>query len=356
MSRGQKTFKGYAITDLKRWSDFSVVDFPSKNWEETDVEVAITHCGVCGSDVHTLTSGWGDYEVPLVAGHEIVGTAVRVGSKVKSGIKPGDRVGVGAQIGSCYTCKQCKHDNENYCPKKIDTYNSNYPDGVRTQGGYSTGIIAHEQFVFPIPDAVSSADACSMLCAGLTVYSAMKRNGAGPGKKVGVIGIGGLGHYAILFANGLGAEVYAFSHGRSKEKDAKQMGASHYIFTEAEGFHKDLQMTLDLIISTRDVAEGFPLVEYLSMLDVHGKFISVGMPDSELPPTSVSTFAKNACSVGGSHIGSKKEALEMLDLAAKKGIHPWIEELPMKDVKTAVEGVKNNNIRYRYVLKQDIMQ
>ncbi|KAI5120879.1 hypothetical protein M0805_002979 [Coniferiporia weirii] len=353
MSTSQKTFKGYAVTDRNRWSDFSLVNFPSKNWEETDVEVAITHCGVCGSDIHTLTSGWGEFETPLVAGHEISGTAVRVGSKVK-GIKAGDRVGVGAQIGSCYSCKYCKSDNENYCPKSVDTYNSKYPDGVRTMGGYSTGIIANEQFVFPLPDEVSNVDACSMLCGGLTVFSPLVRNGAGPGKKVGVVGIGGLGHYAIMFAKALGAEVYAFSSSREKEQDAKKMGADHFVFTGDDNFHEAHQMSLDLILSTRDGTHGYPLGEYLSMLDLHGKLITVGVANDPFPPITAFNLSGNGCFFGGSHIGSKKEALEMLNLAAKKGIKPWIEEMPMKDVKKAVEGLGDNKVRYRYVLKQDI--
>jgi len=355
MSPSQKTFKGYGITDAKKWSDFKVIEYPSKNWEETDIEVAITHCGVCGSDVHTLSSGWGDLEVPMVAGHEIAGKAVRVGSKVKD-IKVGDRVGVGAQIGSCYECKWCNSDNENYCPKQIDTYAAKYPDGVRTQGGYSNGIIANEQFVFPIPDALESKYACSMLCGGLTVFSPLVRNGAGPGKKVGVVGIGGLGHYAVLFAKGLGAEVFAISHSKNKEADVKKMGADHFIMTSESGFHEEYAMTLDLIISTADDMSGVPLADLLSMLGVHGKYVSVGLPNKNLPSLSPFAFAGNGCFLGGSHIGSKKEALQMLDLAAKKGIKPWIEELPMKDAKTAIEAVSKSNVRYRYVLTQDIQE
>jgi len=350
----QVEFTGYAVTDTKKWSDFEVVKYPSKNWEETDVEIAITHCGVCGSDVHTITGGWGDIDTPLVVGHEIVGVAKRVGSQVK-GIKVGDRVGVGAQISSCYTCKLCKTDNENYCPEQIDTYGAKYKDGVKTMGGYSTGIIANELFVFPIPEAIASEDACSMLCAGLTVYSPLLRNGAGPGKKVGIIGIGGLGHYAVLFAKALGAEVYAFTSSNHKVDDIKKLGADHVVVASGEDFAKPLAFELDLIVSTRDVAEGFPLQEYMSTLKVHGRFVTVGLPDEPLPGLKAFAFLTNGCFLGGSHIGSKAEALQMLDLAAKKGIKPWIEVLPMKDAKKAVEGVKNNKVKYRYVLKQDLV-
>ncbi|KAH8114175.1 GroES-like protein [Phellopilus nigrolimitatus] len=349
----QTTFKGYGITDATKWKDFSVVEYPSKKWAETDVEIAITHCGVCGSDVHTLSSGWGAFDVPLVVGHEIAGMAVRVGSAVQ-GIKVGDRVGVGAQISSCYDCTLCKHDNENYCPKKIDTYGDKYPDGVRTLGGYSTGIIADARYVFPIPDGVTSADASSMLCGGLTTYSPLVRNGAGPGKKVGVIGIGGLGHYAILFAKALGCEVYAFSHSSNKEADCRKMGVDHYVL-DSPGFHDSLQYELDMIICCRDAAEGFPMNEYLSMLNVHGKFICVALPDKPFPPLTGFTLLNNGCYIGGSHIGSKAEAIAMLKLAAEKNIKPWIEEIPMKDCHKAIEGVLNGKPRYRYVLTQDLV-
>jgi len=247
-----------------------------------------------------------------------------------------------------------KTDNENYCPDQIDTYNSKYPDGVRTMGGYSNGIIAHEQFVFPIPDAMESKHACSMLCAGLTVFSPLVRNGAGPGKKVGIVGIGGLGHYAIMFAKALGAEVFAFSHTPSKKSDATELGADHFICSGDKDFQEKHQMTLDLIVSTADVYADVPLESYLSMLDLHGKYISVGLPDKPFPPITPFTFVSNACFFGGSHIGSKKEALQMLALAAEKGIKPWIEEMPMSKAKEAVEGVKTNKVRYRYVLTQDL--
>ncbi|KAL5490683.1 ADH6_3 [Sanghuangporus weigelae] len=310
----QKTFKGYGITDVQKWKEFSVIEYPSKKWAETDVEVAITHCGVCA---------------PLVVGHEIAGTAVRVGSEVK-GVKVGDRVGVGAQIASCYDCTLCTHDNENYCPKRIDTYGDRYPDGVRTFGGYSTGIIADYRYVFPIPDGLSSADACSMLCGGLTVYSPLVRNGAGPGKKVGVIGIGGL------------------------ESDCRKMGVDHYIL-DSSGFEKNYQYALDIIICTRDAVDGFPLQEYLSTLNVHGKFICVALPEKAFPPITGFTLLNNGCYLGGSHIGSKKEGIEMMQLAAEKGISPWIQEMPMKDCEKAIEGMLTGKPRYRYVLTQDLV-
>ncbi|GBE81580.1 NADP-dependent alcohol dehydrogenase 6 [Sparassis crispa] len=348
-------FKGYALTDPSLWSDLKVTAFKPKTFQPEDVEIAITHCGVCGSDVHTLTQGWGESNLPLVVGHEIIGKVTRVGDKVTE-FKPGDRVGVGAQIGSCLQCKQCKSDYENYCPDSIDTYNGEYPDGVITHGGYSTAIRAHERFVFPIPDGIESRHAATMLCAGLTVYSPLKTYGAGPGKKIGVVGIGGLGHYAVLWAKAMGAEVYAFTHDKTKIEDIKKMGADHIINTEETDFHKPLALTLDLIISTRDVySPDTPLSAYLSMLFVHGKFITVGIPDASDPLPQLHPFDfGNGCLLGGSHVGSKKECLEMLELARSKNVRPWIEEMPMRDVKKALEGVKHNKVRYRYVLTQDI--
>ncbi|KAI0930517.1 hypothetical protein AcW1_009184 [Taiwanofungus camphoratus] len=235
--------------------------------------------------------------------------------------------------------------------------NDEYPDGVVTQGGYATAIRAHQRFVFPIPDEIESRHAASMMCGGLTVYPPMKTHGVGPGKKVGVVGIGGLGHYAILWAKAMGAEVYAFTHDESKVQDIMKMGADHIVHTGEKDFYKALAGTLDLIVSTRDqFTPDTPLSGFLSMLFVHGKFITVGMPDADnpLPQMHAQDFAGNGCLIGGSSIGSKKDCMEMLELARSKGVKPWIEELPMREAKKALEGVKGNEVRYRYVLTRDI--
>ncbi|KAG8967349.1 NADP-dependent alcohol dehydrogenase [Tulasnella sp. 419] len=351
----ETVFKGYAVKDGSKWDEFEVMEYQPKNWEETDVEIAITHCGVCGSDVHTINGGWGGAPYPLVVGHEIVGKVIRVGSQVKD-IKVGDRVGVGAQISACYDCRACNSNNENYCPKQTDTYGHFYPDGIKTMGGYSTAIRANHRFVFPIPDGVESRHAASMLCAGLTVYSPLSRNGCGPGKKVAIIGIGGLGHYAILFAKALGAEVTAFTQSDRKVKDIEALGADHIVITGNDAnFHKPYDRQFDIIVCTRDSSRDMPLAEYLSMLWVNGKFIVAGLPDDPLPPISAFALLPNGANLGGSHIGSKVEALAMLQLAAEKGIKPWIEELPMKDVGKAIRGVFQNKARYRYVLTQDLV-
>ncbi|KAG6918735.1 hypothetical protein DXG01_012220 [Tephrocybe rancida] len=228
-------------------------------------------------------------------------------------------------------------------------------DGDLAHGGYSTAVRAHERFVFPLPKELPLEEIAPMLCAGLTVYSPLVRNGTGPGKRVGVIGIGGLGHFAIQFARALGAEqVVAFSHSKGKEDDARKLGATDVVITASDDFAKPWAGKLDLIICTADVSQGIPLSDYMTILRVHGRLIMVAIPDDKLPPLHSSEMVGNGALLGGSHIGSKKEALEMLDLAVKKGVKSWIELLPMKEAGKAVRGVKDNTVRYRHVLKVDI--
>ncbi|KAF8751840.1 GroES-like protein [Rhizoctonia solani] len=349
-------FKGYAIHDKKKWhlqSDLKPVEIQPKKWEETDIDIAITHCGVCGSDIHTLTNGWGNLDhLPLVVG--LAATRLSQGRSCgsiaaeKTGFKVGDRVGVGAHIWSCGECQACKTDNENYCPKGLDTYNSPYPDGIISQGGFSTAIRADHRFAFPIPEKLKSEHAASMLCAGLTVFSPLVRNGCGPGKKVGIVGLGGLA---------LGAEVYVLSHSPNKEADAKKLGADHFIVTsdKVASQMEKIQLSLNLIISTVDVTEGYPLKDFLPLLFVNGVFVNVGIPDSPLPQIGPFDIVANGVHLAGSLIGSKKEAIQMLQLAADKGIEPWIELMPMSKVKEAVEGMKEGKPKYRYVLVQDFV-
>jgi len=346
--------KGYGVNDTKNYQNFTVKDFPLKTAGPEDVTIDIECCGVCGSDVHTVTGGWGELKVDWVCpGHEIVGKVTHVGDSVKE-FKVGQRVGVVAQVYGCLKCERCKSDNEQYCPEQVDTYNAKFPDGVEAQGGYSSMIRTHERWVFAIPEKISSEEAAPMLCAGLTVYSPLIRNGTGPGKTVGIVGIGGLGHLAIQFAKALGAKVIVFSHSPNKKEDALKLGADEFVATGEKDFAKPYFDKLDYILSAADAAN-LPLGDLLSTLKIDGRLTSVGLPDGTWEGLHPMVMASNASAIGCSHIGSKKEANEMLKLAAEKGVRPIIDKVyPMSQAGEAIERVKNNDVRYRFVLKNDL--
>ncbi|KAK3340641.1 chaperonin 10-like protein [Neurospora tetraspora] len=347
-------FTGFQVNGPETWTEFHKNEFQPKPFGDYDVDIKIECCGVCGSDVHTISGGWGEQKFPLAVGHEIVGTALRVGPKVTL-IKPGQRVGVGAQSYSCLDCRQCKNDNETYCRKQLDTYGAVWPDtGIVSQGGYSSHVRTHEHWVFPIPSSLPSTIAAPMLCAGLTAYSPLVRNGCGPGKKVGIVGLGGIGHLGLLFAKALGAEVYVISRTHSKEADALKMGADGFLATsDGPNWNQEHIMTFDLIINTANSFEGFDVDAYLALLDVHGKWVSVGLPeDEEGIRVRNQTFLKNGCFFGSSHLGSRKETLEMLELAASKGVRTWVEEVKIneRNLKGVMERMKGSGGRYRFCL------
>lgn len=294
--------------------------------------------------------------MPICVGHEVVGHAVKVGSAVKD-VKVGDRVGVGAQVWACLKCPQCKSDNENYCPHMVDTYGAPYPkevdpDETISQGGYSSHIRAHEYFVFPIPDAIPSHLAAPMLCAGLTVWSPLKRAGVGKGQKVAIVGLGGLGHFAVMWANALGAEVTVISHSPSKKDDALKLGAKHFVVSTEDGWEKPLAFTFDFILNAADMTHQFDLTKYLSLGKVNTTFHQVGLPDEALPPIKSQMFMSNGSSIGASHIGNRPECLEMLKLAADKQLFPMVETLSISEAgcKEAVSRVADNKIKYRFTL------
>ncbi|KAF2639310.1 GroES-like protein [Massarina eburnea CBS 473.64] len=347
------TTDAFAVTDIKKWSEFTRKDLPLKKFEEDDVDVAIDACGVCASDVHTITGGWSeDIPLPLCVGHEVIGKVVKLGSKVKD-LKIGDRVGVGAQIGADLTCENCKRDQENYCPNAIDTYGAPYPDGTIAQGGYSSHIRAHQYFTFKIPDALDTALAAPMLCAGLTTFSPLKRLGAGKGKKVAIIGLGGLGHFGVLWSVALGAETYVMSHSAGKRDEALKLGAKEFILTSEKDWHKKYAFQFDILLNCADATDRFKLEDYFSTIAVNGHFHMVGFPDKPLPQIMAQAFAPNGCYMGASHIGNRPEMQEMLELAAKQNIKSWVQTIDIseKGCKEAVERVYNNdNVRFRFTL------
>lgn len=343
----------YVLPPANRPAATDSNQLPLKKFEDYDVDIAVDACGVCASDVHTITGGWGEeIPLPLCVGHEVIGRVVKVGSKVTKH-KVGDRVGSGAQIGADLTCDQCKADQENYCPNQVDAYGAKHPDGTVAQGGYSSHVRVHEYFVFQIPENLETTIAAPMLCAGITTFSPLKRLGAGPGKKVGIIGLGGLGHFGVLWSVALGAETTVISHTPNKKEDALKMGAKDFIVTKEKGWADKHKFEFDFVINTADATDKFDLSEYFSILKVNGTFHMVGFPDNPLPAMPAQTFAPNGCYMGASHIGNRPEMEEMLQLASKQNIKSWIETIDLSEegCKQAVERVyKNDNVRYRFTL------
>ncbi|KAI4283124.1 MAG: hypothetical protein L6R38_002388 [Xanthoria sp. 2 TBL-2021] len=339
-----------AVDGNMKWQSYE-----PKPWQETDVDIKITHAGICGSDLHTLRSGWKPTDYPCCVGHEIVGYAVKVGNKVEGGIKVGDRVGVGAQSSSCLKpdCEECSNGVENHCQNigKTNTYDDRYPDGSKSYGGYADYWRGPSHFVFKIPEQISSEDAAPMLCGGITLYSPLKRNGCGPGKKVGIIGIGGLGHFGILYAKALGADkIVAISRKANKKDDALKLGADEYISTDEDSkWAEHHAKSVDLLISTVS-SPNMPLEQYLQLLRVHGTFIQVGAPEDRLPAFNAFALIAKGAKIGGSAIGAPGEIREMLDLTVKKNVKAWINARPLKEANQAVVDMGANKARYRYVL------
>lgn len=352
-SSSAPSFEGWVAFDRSaakgnmKWTTYE-----PKPFEETDIEMEITHCGVCGSDIHTLSSGWGPSDYPLVVGHEIIGRVTRVGSAVKD-VKAGDRMGVGAQSGSCLDCNRCDAGQEPQCKGATNTYNSKYPDGSKSFGGYAKRWRGPAAFAFHIPDGLPSEIAAPMLCGGLTVYNPLISNGAGPGKRVGVVGLGGLGHFALLFAKALKCDkVVAISRSSSKKEDAMKLGADDFIATgEEEDWSTSSKNvdSLDLIISTVS-GPGLQLDKYMNLLDVNGIIIQVGAPEDPLPSFYAFSLILKNLKIGGSLIGGRQMMKEMLELAAKQNVKSWIELRPMTEANQVVADMEDGKARYRYVL------
>ncbi|KGU25786.1 alcohol dehydrogenase (NADP+) [Candida albicans P57055] len=353
-------FQGFASSNKNTWNKPKLVSYDRKQINPHDVVLENEVCGLCYSDIHTLQSNWGEYNRDdLVVGHEIVGKVIAVGDKVTE-FKIGQRVGIGAASSACRECNRCKSDNEQYCAKAASTYNA--PD-VRsnnyvTQGGYSSHSIADEQFVFPIPDDLPSAYTAPLMCAGITVFSPLLRNlgSDAKGKTVGIIGIGGLGHLALQLAKALGAKVVAFSRTSSKKDQALKLGADEFIATnEEKDWSSKYHDTFDFILNCASGVDGLNLQDYLSVLKVDKKFISVGLPPAtEQFGVSPFTFLKHGASFGSSLLGSKVEVLEMLKLAAKHNVKPWIEEVPLSEenCSKALNRCHDGDVRYRFVFTE----
>jgi alcohol/geraniol dehydrogenase (NADP+) len=304
-----------------------------------EVEIAITHCGVCHSDLHLISNDWGISQYPFIPGHEIIGAVAAVGSDVTMH-KVGDRVGLGWQSNSCGECEWCMKGMENLCPAQEATC-------VRRNGGYAERVRANARFVIPIPEALKSEHAAPLLCGGVTVYSPMRNHGINPSSRVGVVGIGGLGHMAIQFARVFGAEVTAFSSSAGKEEEVRALGAHHFVNTRESKAMKEVAGTQDFILTTINADQDWGT--YTQALRPTGTLCFVGVPPS---PIALHAFPLIAGlrSVTGSPIGSPHMLREMMDVAARHGVKATTESFPMPKANEAIEKVKKNKVRYRAVL------
>ncbi|MFE9772636.1 NAD(P)-dependent alcohol dehydrogenase [Streptomyces sp. NPDC005931] len=314
---------------------------------EHDVLIDIQFAGICHSDIHQVREGWGEAIFPMVPGHEIAGVVAETGPGVTR-FQVGDRVGVGCMVDSCRECDNCRAGLEQYCENgAVMTYNGIGRDGEPTHGGYAQKIVVDENYVVRIPDGLSLDVAAPLLCAGITTYSPLKHWNAGPGKKVAVVGLGGLGHLAVKIAHTLGAEVTVLSQSLRKKDDGLRLGADHYHATADPATFAALRGTFDLIVST--VSAPLDLGAYLSLLRTDGALVNVGAPEE---PVSLNLFSVIAGrkTLAGSSIGGIRETQEMLDFCAEHGIGAEIEIIGAAEINEAYERVLNSDVRYRFVI------
>ncbi|WP_066908535.1 NAD(P)-dependent alcohol dehydrogenase [Millisia brevis] len=313
----------------------------------TDVAIDIDYSGICHSDIHTVRDEWGAATYPVVPGHEIIGTVTAVGGDVTR-FAPGDRVGVGVIVESCRACESCLAGEENYCARgPVGTYGGLLASGEFTQGGYATSIVTDDHFVYRIPGALDPAAAAPLLCAGITTYSPLRHWEAGPGTRVAIIGLGGLGHLGVKFAAALGAEVTVLSQSLSKRDAGLAMGASDYFATsDRETFRKN-RRRFDLVINT--VSANLDLNDYLRMVAKDGTFVEVGLPEHPLSVTGQS-LVNGRVSLSGSMIGGVPETQQMLDFAGEHGITADIELIPASEINTAFDRVVASDVRFRFVI------
>ncbi|MGV9424977.1 NAD(P)-dependent alcohol dehydrogenase [Streptomyces sp. NPDC003656] len=313
-----------------------------------DVLIDIQFTGICHSDIHQARDGWSEGIFPMVPGHEIAGVVAEVGPEVTK-FAVGDRVGVGCMVDSCRVCENCEAGLEQYCTGggPVWTYNAVGKDGEPTYGGYSQNIVVNEDFVVRVPDGLSLDVAAPLLCAGITTYSPLRHWGAGPGKKVAVVGLGGLGHVAVKIAHALGAEVTVLSQSLRKQDDGLRLGADHYYATGDPKTFEELAGTFDLILNT--VSAPLDFAAYASLLRTDGALVNVGLPEEPVQITLQSLFGHRR-SLSSSGIGGIAETQEMLDFCAAHGIGAEIELIAAEEINEAYERVLASDVRYRFVI------
>ena len=336
---------GYAAQSAK--APLGPFSFERRELKEHDVHIDIKFCGICHSDVHQARDEWGGGIFPMVPGHEIAGIVTAVGSGVTR-YKVGDHVGVGCFVDSCRPCHECVEGDNNYCLVGMNaTYNGREKDGSPTYGGYSNFIVVDENYVLRVPENLPLDAAAPLLCAGITLYSPLKHWGAGPGKKVGIVGLGGLGHMGVKLSHALGAHTTVFSQSMKKAEDAKRLGADDFFAMSDPESLKPLQGTFDLIISTVGVAMDFG--PYLNMLKTDGSLVLVGAPEDNSNFNAFGVIVGRK-SIAGSMIGSIAETQEMLDFCGEHNIVSDIEVTPIDKVNEAYERMLKSDVRYRFVI------
>ena len=313
-----------------------------------DILIEILFSGICHSDVHQARGEWGNSVFPMVPGHEIVGRVTRVGASVTK-LKVGDLAGVGCMVDSCRTCRWCEQDQEQFCEKMCAfTYNGTEMDRTtRTYGGYATHVVVTDRFVVRVPDSLDPAGAAPLLCAGITTYSPLKQWDCKKGDRVGVVGLGGLGHMAVKLAAAMGADVTMLSTSRAKEADATRLGAKHFGLTSDPSTFKKLAGTFDLLIDT--VSASHDYAAHLGLLRPFGVMAVVGAPPTPVPVPAFALIGGNKRLVGSS-IGGIKETQEMLDFCASKGITSDVEVIAAKAINSAYERMLRSDVRYRFVI------
>jgi len=313
-----------------------------------DVQIEILYCGICHSDLHQIRNEWGNSIFPMVPGHEIVGRVIKTGQHVKN-FKNGDLAGVGCFVDSCRTCPSCLAGEEQYCENGMTgTYNAYERDGkTPTYGGYSTQIVVDENYVLHVSDKLPLEGVAPLLCAGITTYSPLKHVGVKKGDKVAVLGLGGLGHMAVKFAVAFGAEVTMLSHSKSKEADARKLGAHQFALTSDPGTMKGLQNKFDFILNTVSAPHDYNI--YLNLLNTNGTMIVVGAPPAPAEIPAFNLIMKRR-SIIGSLIGGIKETQEMLDFCAEHNIVSDVEVIPAQQINEAYERMLKGDVRYRFVI------
>lgn len=341
--------KALAYAAQSATSPLAPYSFDRREPRPDDVQIDIMFCGVCHSDLHQIRNDWKNSLYPMVPGHEIVGRAVKVGKDVKK-FKEGDIVAVGCLVDSCGTCPECKDHLEQFCNTgMVPTYNSYERDGkTLSQGGYSSVIVVKESFVLKVPANLDLAAAAPLLCAGITTYSPLRHWKAGPGKKVGIVGLGGLGHMGVKFARAFGAQVAVFTTSPSKKADALRLGAHEVIMSKDPDDMKKHEHSFDFILDT--VAAPHDLNAYLHLLKRDGTLTLVGAPETNHPAPEVFNLIFGRKRIAGSLIGGLKETQEMLDFCGEHNIVSDIEIIPIQKIAEAYDRMLKSDVKYRFVI------